>query len=153
MTNNGHGTSGTSRFRKGQVAEQKTIGAGIGGASSGTAMVAIANVVGTDKAWGQVLLYAAPTISVILGTILYQLQKQAAFYSERLDVRRDRAKIERARKTVERQLAADRISEARRAELVKELEDLDRAELARELADVPWAPKSAVPKGPKTGSP
>ncbi|MEH0931426.1 hypothetical protein [Micromonospora sp. CPCC 205558] len=99
-------------------------------------MIAIAQVVGGDTVIGQALLYVAPTVAVLFGAAMYQIRRQAQWYSDRMDVRRERAGIERARATIQRQMDSNHISEARKAELLKLLEDLDHSEVQVELSKI-----------------
>ena len=103
--------------------------AGIGGVGGGTSMIAIAQVVGTHTVVGQVLMYVAPTVSVIAGTVLYQLKLQADWYGERWQVRR-------ARKTLEKQLNSPHASDDHKAWIKMKLEEVDHAVAEAELRRV-----------------
>jgi hypothetical protein len=92
-------------------------------------MIAIAQVVGTHTVLGQVLMYVAPTVSVVAGTVLYQLKLQADWYGERWQVRR-------ARKTLERQLGSPHASDDHKAWIKKKLEEVDQAVAEAELSRV-----------------
>jgi hypothetical protein len=92
-------------------------------------MVAIAQVIGVDTVLGQILMYVAPTVSVIAGTVLYQLRLQTDWYSERWQVKR-------ARKTLEKHLDYPHTSDDHKAKIREMLEELDHSAAAAELARV-----------------
>jgi hypothetical protein len=100
----------------------------------GTGLVAIAQAVGSHTVPGEVLLYVAPAISVIAGTIFYQLQLQANWYGERWQ-------IKRARKTLERQLSYPHTSEEHKAGIREMLEELDRSVATAELNRIKLLPR------------
>lgn len=112
--------------RSARVPPQKSINAGIGGIGGGTGLVAIAQTVGAHTVLGEVLLYIAPAVSVIAGTIFYQLKLQADWYGERWQ-------IKRARKTLEHQLSYPHTSEEHKAQIRKLLEELDHAVATAEI--------------------
>jgi hypothetical protein len=119
----------SARAQGGHPSPKASVNAGIGGVGGGTGMIAIAQVVGTHTVLGQVLMYVAPTVSVIAGTVLYQLKLQADWYGERWQVRR-------ARKTLERQLNSPHASDDHKAWLQKKLEEVDQAVAEAELRRV-----------------
>ena len=98
-------------------------------------MIAIAQLVGTHTVTGQVLMYVAPTVSVIAGTVLYQLRLQADWYGEQWQIRR-------ARKTLEKRLNYPHTSDEHKATIKKMLEELDHAVAEAELSRVKlmWPP-------------
>ncbi|GGV90111.1 MULTISPECIES: hypothetical protein [Streptomyces] len=111
---------------RGRSTPQNSINAGLGGVGGGTGMVAIAHSVGVDTALGQTLLYAAPAVSVIAGSLLYNLKLQAEWYTERWQVGR-------ARKTLEKQLKYPHTSTEHKTEIKALLEELDHAAANAEL--------------------
>jgi hypothetical protein len=117
------------RSQAGSHSPSASVNAGIGGVGGGTSLIAVAQVVGTHTVLGQVLMYLAPTVSVIAGTVLYQLKLQADWYGERWQVRR-------ARKTLEKQLNSPHASEDHKAWLKKKLEEVDQAVAEAELRRV-----------------
>ena len=125
----------STRSQTGSYSPGASVNAGIGGVGGGTSLIAIAQVVGTHTVLGQVLMYVAPTVSVIAGTVLYQLKLQADWYGERWQVRR-------ARKTLERQLNSPHASDDHKARLKKKLGEVDQAVAEAELRRVRliWQP-------------
>jgi hypothetical protein len=119
-------TSVKRSARNAQRPTQGTINAGIGGVGGGTGLVAIAQTIGSHTILGEILLYLAPAVSVIAGTIFYQLKIQADWYGERWQIRR-------ARKTIERQLESPHTSEDHKIEIRKMLEELDHSVAISEL--------------------
>src|SRR4051812_25900041 len=93
-----------------QVTQRASVDAGLGGIGGGTGMIAIAQLIGTDTLWGNVILYVAPTVSVVAGITFFQIRLQAAWYAERWQIRR-------ARKTLENQLANATASEAHKSRI------------------------------------
>lgn len=109
-----------------RFSSQGSINAGIGGVGGGTGLVAIAQAIGTRTMPGEILVYAAPMVSVIAGTIFYQLKLQVDWYGERWQ-------IKRARKTLERQLQYPHTSEEHKSRIRKMLEELDHSVATAEL--------------------
>ncbi|AGL14704.1 hypothetical protein L083_1194 [Actinoplanes sp. N902-109] len=91
--------------------------------------MAIAQVIGTDTIWGNVILYVAPTVSVVAGIVFYQVRLQASWYAERWQIRR-------ARKTLEGQLSNQNASEAHKSRIKEMIEELDRAVAEAELSRI-----------------
>lgn len=108
---------------------RKTLQAGIGGAGGGTIMVAVAQAAGTDTLLGQVILYAAPTASVIAGALFYELK----FRAERMT---QKSHVKAARKTLVKQLSDPNTSDKYKQELATMIEELDRTVANAELARV-----------------
>lgn len=99
------------------------------GISSGTGLVGIAHIIGTSTLLGQIILYLAPAASYLVAIAIYYLNVQANRYVEyRL--------VQRARKTLEQQLANPRTSRAHKAKLLKMLEDLEESVAVHELERV-----------------
>ena len=101
--------------------------AGVGGASSGTLMVPLAQLAGgTHTVLGTVLLYSAPTVAVVSGAAMLMLKSTASAMTERWQVRQ-------ARKTLEGLLRNGHTSEEHKADVRKLLEELDRSVAQAEL--------------------
>jgi hypothetical protein len=117
-----------------ETSSRTTINAGIGGVGGGTGIVAIAQQVGVHTVTGQILVYVAPAVSVIAGTVFYQLKLRADWYIER-------SQVKKARKTIEKQLKNPHTSEDYKIEARETLDELDRAEAAAELARIKFLKK------------
>lgn len=90
----------------------------VGGVGGGTGVVAAAQAIGTDTTIGILLLYAAPTVSVLAGVILFYLEVQASQYFER-------RLVNNARKVLEGQLDSTLTSDEHKARIRSMLEDLE----------------------------
>jgi hypothetical protein len=111
------------------MSSSNSINAGVGGVGSGTGIVAIAQAVGVHSIIGQILIYAAPAVSVIAGTLVGQLSLEAELYIERWQ-------SNRARKILEQQLRCPHTSDDHKAKIRRSLEELDRSVVASELARI-----------------
>ncbi len=98
--------------------------------------MAIAQHVGVNTVLGQVLIYAAPVVSVVAGAVLYQLKLRAGWYNER-------SQVKSARKTLEKQLKNPRTSEEHKARIRTMLEKLDHSAAAAELARIKFLGRSS----------
>ena len=87
------------RSKAGSKSSPNSVRAGVGGVGGGTGLVAIAQSLGPGSTVGAILLYAAPAVSVVIGTSLFYLEVQATRYLER-------RLVNNARRTLERQLAS-----------------------------------------------
>lgn len=81
-----------SPARPGRRASKNTsFGAGL----VGTGIIALAQAVGVHTATGQVLLYTAPAVSVIVGAMFVQLHHEAGATASGRQIRRVRRTFER----------------------------------------------------------
>ena len=119
-----------------EVSSQNSINAGLGGVGGGTGIVAIAQQVGVHTVLGQILLYAAPMVSVVAGAVLYQLKLRVDWYNER-------SQVKSARKTLEKQLRNPHTSEEHKAKIRTMLEKLDHSAAAAELARIKFLGRSS----------
>lgn len=92
-------------------------------------MVAIAQTIGASTTKGEILLYLAPFVSFIVGSILYYIEVQASRYLER------RA-VSSARKTLIQQLTNPHTTEEHKAKIRKLLERLEESVATAELERV-----------------
>lgn len=129
MTVNKPASPRSARAPSGSPASSASVNAGIGGAGGGTSMIAIAQVVGTHTVLGQVLMYVAPTVAVVAGSLLYQVKLQADWYGERWQVRR-------ARKTLEKQLLSPHTTDEHKLWIKEQLQEVDRVVAEAELRRV-----------------
>jgi hypothetical protein len=130
MTSGQRATSSESRRRAtSEMTSRNRINAGIGGVGGGTGLVAIGQQIGPHTVLGQVVIYVAPAVSVILGAAIYQLKQWADWYNEKAIVRR-------ARKTLEGQLKNSHTSDEFKVKIRAMLEDLDHAVAEAEVARV-----------------
>ncbi|MEU0794514.1 hypothetical protein ABZ342_31025 [Amycolatopsis sp. NPDC005961] len=107
----------------------KPLQAGIGGAGGGTIMVTIAQAFGTHTVHGQIILYAAPTVSVIAGAVFFELK----FRAERMT---EKSRIKAARKTLVKQKEDPNTTASYKQELDKMIEEIDRTVANAEVARV-----------------
>lgn len=124
-------TSPASRSRTRGVgsksaSQRASINAGLGGIGGGTGLVAISQLVGSDTFWGALFMYAAPTISVVAGIVVYQIGLQTAWYAERWQIRR-------ARKTLIKQLSDRNLSDDHKSKVRNMLEEIDNVVAEAEL--------------------
>lgn len=117
------------RSKTGSKSSPNSVRAGVGGVGGGTGLVAIAQSLGPGSTVGAILLYAAPAVSVVIGTSLFYLEVQATRYLER-------RLVNNARRTLERQLASPHTSDAHKAKITRMLEDLEQSIAAAELERV-----------------
>lgn len=103
--------------------------AGMGGVGGGTGLVAIAQTIGSGTTTGEILLYLAPFVSFIVGSVLYYLEIQASRYLER------RA-VSNARNTLIQQLTNPHTTEDHKAKIRKLLERLEESVATAELERV-----------------
>lgn len=122
--------------RKSQRGEQSrttplspTARAGLSGAGGGTGLVAIAHTIGYGTTAGQTLVYIAPFVSFVAGSLLYFLEIQVSRYLER------RA-VDGARKTLVRQLESPHTTEEHKAKIRNLLERLEESVAEAELERV-----------------
>ncbi|MDF3293391.1 hypothetical protein [Streptomyces silvisoli] len=104
-------------------------GSVVGGASSGTLMVAVAQEIGPHTGWGIVLTLAAPTVSVVTGALVQAIKFQATWYYERWQVHQ-------YRKVLEKSVTSSHSSEAAKARIKKKLDEFDQAVADDQLARV-----------------
>lgn len=124
------GAENSARRQTGaETSSYNSINAGLGGVGGGTSIVAIAQQVGVHTVLGQVLIWAAPAVSVIAGAMLYQLKFRVDWYNER-------SQVKRARRTLEEQLRYPHTSEEHKAKIREMLEELDHSAAAAELARI-----------------
>lgn len=109
-----------------QQLQRASINAGLGGIGGGTSFVAISQIIGNNTLWGALFMYAAPTISVVAGIVVYQIGQQATWYAERWQIRR-------ARRTLLRQLADRHLSGDHKKKVQEMLEELDKVVAEAEL--------------------
>ena len=106
-----------------------SVRASVGGVGGGTGLVALAQTLGTNTTAGAILLYAAPAVSVLVGTSLYYAEVQAARYLER-------RMVNNARKTLVRQLNDPHTSAEHKAKIRQMLEELEQSIAVAELERV-----------------
>lgn len=94
--------------------------AGIGGIGGGTGMVALAQAIGPKTILGAVILYLAPTISFMVGLVLYYFEALTSRYLER-------RLVNSARKTLQQQLDNPLTSTAHKNRIRKLLEELEES--------------------------
>jgi hypothetical protein len=94
--------------------------AGVGGVGGGTGFVALAQAIGPKTPMGSTILYLAPTISFVVGIVLYYFEAQTSRYLER-------RLVNSARKTLEAQLDNPRMSAAHKNKIRKMLEELEES--------------------------
>jgi hypothetical protein len=90
-------------------ATKKSIGAaGLGGASTGTGLVGLGQLIGSHTLVGEILIYVAPVFSVISGLLLSQLGYMVKIWVDRYN---ENSVVKKARGTLEGQLADPNLSE------------------------------------------
>lgn len=130
MTEQGATVRRQTRSRNLSVAPQRpSVNAGLGGATGGTGIIGIAQVVGVHTLLGEILLYAAPTVSVVAGTVAYQLQSQANWLNELWE-------IKRARRTLLKQLISPGVSDETKAKIRQMIDELDHTLAEMQLSRV-----------------
>jgi hypothetical protein len=95
------------------------LNAGFSGTGVGTALIAIAQQVGTYTLPGLILVYCAPAIAIVFGVAVDQFQ----LWTLRI---REQSVIKDARKTIESQLKDPNTSPAHKEELKSMLEGLGK---------------------------
>ncbi|GAA0335620.1 hypothetical protein NE235_14840 [Actinoallomurus spadix] len=107
----------------------------MGGVGGGTALIAAAQHIGTDKTWGQVLLYLSPMVSVALGSVIYYCFAQMNWMVLVFEVKR-------AKRTLLEQLEDPNVSDQVKEDIRRDLDEIDRRLSSARLARVRAASKS-----------
>lgn len=105
----------------------------LGGASGGTALVALADILGPTTRLGELLTIVAPALTVGLGYVAYYLHLKADKYFAKQRAETERAEraardeeLNAARDLLEKCLSNPHTSTAHKARIRKQLEDLDK---------------------------
>lgn len=121
-----------TRARTARPATQKdSLNAGAGGIGFGTLTVWTAQQVGTNTAWGQLLMYAAPFLSVVLGAVvLFLLSGMNMFALVRT--------AKKSRKALAQLRDSPNVSAEVKAEIQSNIDEIDRRLSSAHLARVQW---------------
>ena len=95
-----------------------TARAGLAGAGCGTGLVVLAQSLPEDTTLKAILVYGAPTVSILLGSLVYFIELQTSRYLQQRLARR-------VRRTLEEYLQNPHTSESHKAALRKRLEHLE----------------------------
>lgn len=116
------------------ASKRRSVGAGATGASTGTGVIYLAKYLSKDyPAFSEFLTYAAPTISVISGTVAFIVVKKCKDWY----LSRQVASAEKRFKEVSEQaLSNTNISNDVRAEILKNVEEVQRSAVARAAKNV-----------------
>ncbi|TJZ95066.1 hypothetical protein [Actinacidiphila oryziradicis] len=110
-----------------QSTQRKKIAAGVGGASTGTLMLSLAHIVGTQTAWGVVLTWAAPSAGAMTGVVIALAKSQWELalmrWNERQDRKADERAFQRDLKIVEKYAEDPTLSDENRAALKREVQE------------------------------
>jgi hypothetical protein len=111
---------------------QEAVAPSVGAIGSGTGLVALAQIVGTNTLPGKVILYLAPFATFIMGSVLLYLMRGASRYFQQRDYR----KVRRAIIAVLEDSSADEtVRLAAKAALI----ELDKKWLASQIAGVTFS--------------
>lgn len=101
--------------------------AGLGGAGSGTTLVALAQSIWDNTTLGAVLIYGAPAITVMAGVLIYYLQVYVSSVAERRKHKDWLRRVASARMTLEQQLDSPNLSAQAKKRIREKLERLEVA--------------------------
>lgn len=103
-----------------------TARAGLAGAGGGTGLVAFAQSVSPDSTTKSLLLYLAPSVSVIFGTLVFFIEAQTSRYLQQRLVRR-------LRRTLEEYLQNPHTSDEHKLALRQRLEQVEQTVTLQEV--------------------
>ncbi len=109
----------SSEAREGR---QKTIGASAAGAGGGTLLIVLANSISVESPWRSVLLYAAPSASVLFSILWLWLKVAVANYVQDLQIR---SLARRAKETLDQALSNPNTSSKHKEAMRARMEELE----------------------------
>jgi hypothetical protein len=107
--------------------------AGITGGGTGTLLITIAHTLPTSSSVRDILIYAAPGVSVSLAALWIWVQRRGSVWIQERDARKA---LQGARRTLEEFLSKPNTSDAHRERIRSKLEELELADANNQLQRV-----------------